>query len=112
MALTFINDSATIGATEYFLASDSTTKVDQTDDCILQIWVDFGALASGDDYELKVYEKINAGTQRVIIDNRFVGAQSSPFVSPSLIVGDGWEVSVAKLSGTDRSIGWSLRKAT
>jgi len=113
MALTFVNDSATIGTSEYFLGSDSTTKVDQTDDCILQVWLDFSALTSGDQYRVRVYEKVNAGTQRQAISGAIVtGVQSELFVLPSLIVGDGWEVSVTKLTGTDRSIGWSLRKAT
>ena len=114
MALTYVNDSATIGTTEYFLASDSTAKTDQTDDSILQAWIDFGAMASGDQYRVRVYEKVNGAgaTQRVIIESILTGAQSSPFVSPALMVGEGWEVSVTKLAGTDRSIGWSLRKAT
>lgn len=111
MALTLVNDSATIGSTEYFLASDSTTKTSQTDDCILQIWIDVGAMASGDQYTIKIYEKINA-TERTVLSAVLTGAQSSPWVSPSLLVGDGWEVSVQKNAGTDRSIGWSLRKAT
>lgn len=113
MAIAFTNDAATIGTTEYWLASDSTTKVDQTDDCMLQVWIDFGAMAAGDVFEYRVVEKINAGTQRNIIGPlRLVGVQSTPVVIPGLMVGDGWEVGVKKISGTDRSIAWSLRKAT
>jgi hypothetical protein len=112
MALTFVNDSATISTTEYYLGSDSTTKVDQTDDCMLQVWIDFGAMIAGDQYQVRIYEKINAGTQRTILEAILTGAQSSPFVSMTLIVGDAWEVSVKRLAGSDRSIGWSLRKAT
>lgn len=112
MALTYVSDSATIGATEYYLASDSTTKVDQTDDCLLQIWIDFGAMTATEQYTVKVYEKINAGTQRTIIQAVLNGVQAGPWVSPALMVGDGWEVSVTRNAGTDRSIAWSLRKAT
>lgn len=111
MPILLTDDSATIGTTEHYLASDSTVKTDQTTDCVLQVWIDFGALAAGDTYEVYLYEKVAAGTQRKL--TFYVsGVQSEPFVLPSVIVGDGWEVGVKKTAGTDRSIAWSLRKIT
>lgn len=112
MTITFVNNSATIGATEYSLPANSTTLAAQTDDCVLQVWIDFDAMAAGDEYRIRLYEKINAGTARKVIDTRVSGDQSTPWVSPSLIVGDGWDVTVQKIAGTDRSIPWSLRKLT
>jgi hypothetical protein len=112
MAISLTNDSATIGATEYWLASDSTTKTNQTDDCILQAFIDFGAMVAGDQYKVRIVEQINGGTQRTLFESIMTGAQASPFVSPALVLGEGWEVGVQKLAGTDRSIGWSLRKLT
>lgn len=113
MPITFVNDSATIGTTEYSLPSDSTSRVSQTDDCLLQTWIDFGNLAAGDEYRVRLYEKINAGTERVVEQWSFVGAQARPaFVMPTTIVGEGWDVTVIKIAGTDRSIAWSLRKVT
>lgn len=110
MAITITSDSATIGSTEYSLPADSTTLAAQTDDCILQVWIDFANMAAGDLYVVKIYEKINAGTALVVYQSSLEGAQGSPFVSPSLIVGEGWDVTVQKSAGTDRSIAWSLRK--
>lgn len=113
MAIAFTNDAATIGTTEYWLASDATTKVDQTDDCMLQVWIDFGAMTATEVYEYRLVEKVNAGTQdNAIGPLRVVGVQSGFVIIPGLMVGDGWEVGVKKISGTDRSIAWSLRKAT
>lgn len=113
MAITLTSDSATIGTSEYYLASDSTTKVDQTTDCILQVFLDLSALAAGDQFVVKFYEKVNAGTIRSFYDATFTGAQgTSHWVSPAFIVGDGWEVSLDKIAGTDRAIAWSLRKVT
>lgn len=113
MAITLVNNSATIGVTEFWLASNSTTKTDQTEDAILQVWIDFGAMAAGDVYEWRVVEKVNAGTQRNAIEpQRLLGTQSSPVIITGLVVGDGWEIGVKKISGTDRSIAWSLRKVT
>lgn len=112
MAFTIVTGSATISTTEYWLASNSTTKTDQIDDAIHQDWIDFGAMAAGDVYEWRLVEKVNAGTQRTVIVGRVVGAQSSPVILTGFILAEGWEIGVKKISGTDRIISWSLRKVT
>lgn len=112
MALTTSDNSATIGTTEYYLASNSTTKTDQTTQCYLQVWIDFSAMTAGDEYRIRVYEKvISSGSQRAIIDAYVVGPQIGPWISPALHMRHAWEVSVQRTAGSDRSIAWSLRKA-
>lgn len=112
MAWTFTEDLATIGATEYFLMSDSTTKTDQTSNVIVQLFLDLNALASGDEFRIRFYERVqSAGTARIVAEWIVVGVQAEPhYVTPSFVVGNGWEFSVQKLSGTDRSIPWSIRQ--
>lgn len=113
MAINFTNNSATIGTTEYFLASNSTTATYQTTVCILQVWIDLGNMAAGDEYTIRLYEKVNGSAARLVESWTRAGAQSKPgFTVPTNVVGEGWEVSVQKVSGTDRSIGWSLREVT
>lgn len=114
MAITFTNDSASISTTEYSLPTDSTSRTAQTTDCILQTFIDFSAMAAGDEYVVKFYEKYDsAGTQRLVEQWSLSGAQARPmFTMPSMIVGEGWDVTVTKVAGTDRTIYWSLRKVT
>lgn len=114
MAIGFTNDFATISTTEYSLPSDSTTRVSQTDDCVLQFFIDFANMVAGDQYRVRLYEKYAAaGTERLVEEWILTGVQSKPlFVSPSFIVGEGWDVTVLRLAGADRSILWSLRKVT
>jgi len=112
MALTVTTGSASIGTTEYWLASASTVKTDQTDDAMHQDWIDFGAMAAGDVYEWRVVEKVNAGTQRDVLVGRVVGTQASPIIIPGFFFAEGWEIGVKKISGTDRTIAWSIRKAS
>lgn len=114
MALAFMNGSAAISTTEYWLASNSTTKTDQTDDAMLQVWIDFGNMIAGDQYQIRIVEKINGGTQRDVAGGPAVvtGAQAGPWQAPALFVGEAWEVGVKRLAGADRTIAWSLRKAT
>jgi len=112
VAITVVTGSATISTTEYWLASNSTTKTDQTDDVFLQGWIDFGNMAAGDVYEWRLVEKVNAGTQRTVITGRVAGVQSSPVILTGFILAEGWEIGVKKISGTDRVIAWSLRKVS
>ena len=112
MAITLTDGNATGATTEYYLASASTTKVDQTTDCILQVFIDPLSMAAGDQYQFTIYEKVNASTQRIAYQSILTGAQSALWVSPSLILGDGYECSVKKLAGTDRTLPFSLRRIT
>jgi hypothetical protein len=106
-------NSASISTTEYSLTLNSTSGVpaSQTADGYIQIWLDLNALASGDDYELKVYEKVqSAGSQRIVYVKRFIGAQSPPhWISIPFSVMHGWDVTLDKIAGTDRTIAWSIR---
>lgn len=104
--------SATIGTTERYLASDSTTKTDQTADGIYQLMLELNNLADGDEFRLRLYERISSGgTTRVVEEWVIANAQTTPnWMTPSFILLHGWEFSLTKLTGTDRSIAWSIRK--
>lgn len=115
MAITITTDSATISTSEYSFPGDTTSGVPtaQTDDCVLELILDLSAMAAGDEYRFRVYDKVNAGTARVIYENSLFGAQANPhFAFPALIVGEGWDATGLKVAGTDRAIAWSLRKIT
>lgn len=115
MPFAITTDAATISTAEYSLPADTTVGVPtaQTDDCLLQVWIDFGAMVAGDVYEVRIYEAIN-GTQRVLagFPAVLVDVQVGPYVTPALFMGEGWDVTVKRTAGADRSIGWSLRKIT
>lgn len=117
MAVTHNINSATIGVTEFFLMANSTTKALSTTDGILQAFINFANLQSGspsDQYQVKCYREINNVETSWLI-GVVTGTQTSPMVIPALIVGSAngaWDVSVQKLAGTDRSIGWDLSMVT
>lgn len=104
-------NSATISTTEYSLPNNSTTLTPQTGDGIYQAFVDLANMAAGDVYDLRIYEKVTSGgTQRVLFVITFSGVQPGPFVSATLILIHGWDFTLKKTAGTDRSIGWSIRQ--
>lgn len=104
--------SATIGSSEYFIAAASTTPSYQTTDGVYQLYLELNNLADGDTFRLRAYEKISSGgTVGTVFEEYFGGAQATRlFVTPSLIFLHGWDFSLTKIAGTDRSIAWSIRQ--
>lgn len=104
--------SETVGTTEHSLTTDTGGPDVETSDGVFQLWLDLNALASGDEYQIRLYEKVQSGdTQRIAEEWIATYAQSKPiFVSPSFILLHGWDFTLKKLAGTDRTITWSIRK--
>jgi hypothetical protein len=103
--------TATIGVTEYSLVNSSTTLASVTNVGVYQVFIDVSTMAAGDEYEIKIKEKVTSGGSQLSIYTAVLdGAQSSPFVTPTLVLMLGWDVTMDKLTGTDRSISWSIRK--
>jgi hypothetical protein len=114
MAITAaFENNATVGTAEYSMPAATTSGVptSQTDDGIYQAFIDAAAMVAGDQFEVKVYEKVTSGgTQRVLLSTILTGAQAGPVVMPSLVLLHGWDMTLKKLAGTDRAIYWSIRK--
>lgn len=102
----------TVSGTEWSLTTDTSGPDAETSDGIFQAFLDLNALAAGDIYQFKVYEKVlSSSTQRLVYTAYFAGAQGAPvWASPCLILINGWDMTLKKLSGTDRAIDWSIRK--
>jgi hypothetical protein len=103
--------SAVIGSTEFSLPNSSTTLTPISTIGVYQIFIDTSAMSFGDQYEITVYEKITASTnQRTIFNAVLTGIMADCWVSPSLILLHGWDVTIQKLAGTDRTMYWSIRR--
>lgn len=104
----------TVTSDEWSLTGDDTSLDTITTDGIYQVFLELHNLAAGDVFEFRIYEKVlSSSTQRLVYAATFAGAQGEPvFVTPSLILLHGWDMSLNKISGTDRSINWSIRSIT
>jgi hypothetical protein len=104
-------NNATISTTEYSLTTNSTTLTSKAEVGIYQCYLDLSALTSTETYKFVVYEKVQStSTQRPLFSVTFSGAQGMPnWVSPSLILVNGWEMTMQLVSGTARNIAWSIR---
>lgn len=112
MAITeYKTGSATISTTEYSVITPGTTLATDATDGVYQAFLDFSAMTSGEEYEVKIYEKCTSSSSKVVIySSRLEGVQSGLWVSPSLIMIHGWDITVTRIAGTDRSIAWSVRQ--
>lgn len=109
----YTDSGTTVSTTEYSLTNDSTSVATQTTDAVISVWIDFVNLAAGDEYEIALREQVvSGGTQRRIILGNVVGAQPDPWISPAFQVMHGWDVTLTKIAGTDRSISWNIRAVT
>lgn len=102
----------TVTATEWSCTTDTAGPDVDTNDGVYQALLDVSTLAAGDTFRVRVYEKVQAaGTQRICYEAILTGAQAEPiFVLPTLILLHGWDITLFKVAGTDRSIEWSIRK--
>ena len=109
-----ISGSETVSTTEWSLATDTSydTGDAQTADGIYQVFIDFNALVAGDQYQVRVYEKVlSSSTQRIVDEWTINGPLSAPvWVSPTLILLHGWDITIDKIAGADAAIDWSIRK--
>lgn len=105
-------NSASISTTEYSLPNNSTTLAAKTDDGYIQLWLDLSAMVAGDQYELRFYEKVaSGGTQRQFWPTTVLTGVQSPshWVSVPFSVMHGWDITMKRLAGSDRTIAWSIR---
>ena len=114
MAITeAFSGTETVSTTEWSMTTDTSGPDAETSDGVFQAFIDLNAMAAAaDEFEWKLYEKVlSSSTQRLVASAVFKGVQSTPvWVSPSLILLHGWDMTLKKLAGTDRSIDWSIRK--
>lgn len=106
--------SETVSTTEWSMTTDSSGPDADTTDGVFQAFVDVSAIANGDVFQFRVYEKdTSSGTQRVVFETVFAHAQLQPlFVTPALLLMHGWDMTLKKISGTDRAITWSIRQVS
>ena len=103
--------TATISTTEISLVSGTSTLQSVTIPGVIQVFIDTANMVSGDEYVILIKDKVTSGgLQRTIYSATIDGAQSSPFVTPTLILYHGWDITMDLVTGTGKSISWSIRK--
>lgn len=115
MAITeLITGTETVTTTEWSLATDTSydTSDAQTADGVYQVFLDVSDMVAGDRLRIRVYEKVRSGdTQRIVYQDVLDGPQPEPiYVTPSLVLMHGWDVTATALAGGSIVVNWSIRQ--
>lgn len=103
-------DGVTVGATPVSIVSGNTTPQSVTDNGWVNFYIDPGSLAKGDSYDWTVHEKCLSGsTQRVLGKGSFSHANGGNIIHPGYLMLHGWDIRLAKISGTDRALDAVIR---
>lgn len=106
--------TATCSTTELSLVSGTSTLQTVTDDGVYQVLLDLNALANGDIFTIRFYEKVrSADTKRVFASFTVAhaqGADNAIWISDSFLLIHGWDVTIQRNAGADRTITGSIRK--
>jgi len=108
----YVDGVETVSTTEHSLTTDTAGPDSTTDDKGIMAFLDFSTLDDGDHFRVKVYEKSRSGdTQRQVgAPFDIKDGRSDPMLLiPLQAFLHGWDITVDKIAGTDRSIEWSLR---
>lgn len=111
---TVISNTNTIGTTEFSIPKNAnySSGSPMTTLGVVYAYLDVSAMLAGDEFRVRIYEKVNGGTQRVVFEASLIGAQAQLYTFPVLLLGDGWDHTVKKIAGNDRSILGSTRQDT
>lgn len=107
-------DGLSVSGTELSLTGGTSSLQSITTAGVFQLWLDLNAMAKGDEFRARCYEKVDtsAGTKRVLWEATFYDVQSEIFFSEFTTLYAGWEMTIIKLAGTDRAIDASIRYAS
>jgi hypothetical protein len=106
--------AVSISTTEISILTGTSTLTDSTDAGAYSLAVDgiAAAMAKGDEFEVRIYDKVLTGsTRRLVFSARLADAQSEIFVTPTLMLVHSWNMTLKKIAGTDRNFDASIRKA-
>jgi len=114
ISVTNFTGSEAVSTTEWSMTTDTAGVAVNTTVGVFQAFLDVNAVTAADAFEFRVYEKARAAdTQRLVYYARIAGSQGTPvYSSPSMILGAGWDMTLDKVTGTDRTITWSIRGIT
>ena len=102
--------NATVSTTELSIVSGTSTLQNITTAGAYQLYVDTSTMAKADEFRIRIYEKVrSADTKRVVQSWSLLGAQGENFVTPTLMLLNGWDFTIVRTAGADRTVTASVR---
>ncbi len=104
-------DGVTISTTEISIVSGTSSLQTVTTAGVYQLWVDPANMVKGDEFRIRIYEKVEAtgGAKKVACEWTLLGVQTEVFVSPALMLMNGWDMTLLRLAGADCAFDATIR---
>lgn len=107
---TITNSSASISTTEISIMTGTSTLTAQTTQGVVHCVIDFENSVAGDEWDVTMYEARAVGQTQLPIWKAHIRGVSDPLVLPPTFLCNGWNITVKRTAGTDRTIYWSVRQ--
>lgn len=101
------------GNTEWSLSSDAAfSATANTSTGCYQTFIDVSDMTAGDQLNIRIYEKCRSSNSQLLLYSSYLtGTQNDPlWVSPSLILMNGWDFTANSQQGGTILINWSIRQ--
>ncbi len=107
--------SFSVSTTELSMVSGtSTLQTITAEPGVYQLFLDLNALVNGDVFEVRIYERVvSGGTKRIVTPFTLADAQGADhaiWAGPALQLMHGWDFTIIRTAGSDRTIAYSLRR--
>lgn len=112
MAVTqaYSQSALSVSTTELSITGGTSTIQTRSTPGVYQLYVSTSNLAKGDEFRIRIYEQtISGGSQRVVGAWTLLGVQGENFVTPPLMLMHGWDFTIVRLAGADRTFNCSVR---
>ena len=97
MAITepYTLNAVTVGTTELSIVSGTTTLQNVASAAVYQLWLDAGNMLKGDEFRVRLYEKVLAGsTKKVSSQWSLMGLQAELLITPTFMKMHGWDMTI------------------
>jgi len=103
--------SEAVSTTEHSMTTDTAGPDVTAVAGVYQLFLDLSDMVTGDELQVRGYEKVQAGdTQRIFFQLNLVGPQSPPNMAfPAFMLLNGWDMTLDAIAGTI-TVTWSIRK--
>ena len=105
--------STTVSTTELSITGGSSSIQTQTTPGIYELRISKANFAKGDKFVVREYEKVTSGgAQESRIIGTIQGAQAEPIIIPGVHLRHGWDFTIIRTAGADRTVTASVRAVT
>lgn len=115
MPYNYFSASGLVANTEWSLSTNTAGPDFNNRSGVYQLFLNCSGMLGGDEYTVKIYERatnIAGDLSLPTYNNVLVGPQSPEmFITPALILGNFWEITLKNSGVPGRNFFWSIRSA-